>query len=81
MAYKFNPFLGNLDYYDKATTVAATAPSSPYNGMFWLSTVDKTLYVYYYNSWWAVRYFPIVAQDLTGTPMPFGGMLHLTYPM
>lgn len=55
MAFKFNPFTGNLDIVnDLYKGASSAAPSSPVNGTMYFDTDDSTLYVYYGGVWIAI---------------------------
>lgn len=53
MAYTFNPFTGNLDYYEKYKVPIYSSVPSGTNGDLYFNSSDSTLYIYY-GSWIAL---------------------------
>lgn len=60
MAYAFNPFTGNLDYYQKIFLgTLSSAPSTATDGQTYLNSTNDSYYVWYSGAWQLVATFSV----------------------
>jgi hypothetical protein len=81
MAYKFNPFISNLDYYepDSFRGVLTIAPSNPQAGWMYVNSGNDKLYVYYNGNWQVLHTLLGITYATPSIGMPMGLLLGLTY--
>lgn len=56
MAFKFNPFTGNLDIVN-STIIATSDPASSSEGQWLINTTSNELKIYYSGAWYVIYSF------------------------
>jgi hypothetical protein len=74
MAWRLNPFTGKFDYYSTSGGGITNASANTY-----LEQIGDTVYLYVNGEVRQTWTTTAVVQDIIGTPLPLGGMMHITY--
>lgn len=81
MAYKFNPFISNLDFYERSyfRGVLASAPTSDLQeGDMYVNSGNDKVYIYYNGMWQVLHTLQGITYVTPSVGMPYGLLLGLT---